>query len=134
MIYTFDKSLETGNAAIDAQHKELINAVNNLLEACAKGKGRSEIETTVKFLADYTIKHFSDEEKLQKQHNYPGYEAHKKLHDAFKAEVSAIIDDYSKDGATVGLTFKINTKVAAWLINHIKGEDKKVAAFIKNGN
>lgn len=133
MIYTFDKSLETGNAAIDTQHKELINAVNRLLEACAKGVGRAEIQTTVKFLADYTVKHFADEEKLQKQYNYPGYEAHKKLHDDFKKEVSTIIDDYTKDGATVALTFKINTKVAAWLINHIKGEDKKVAAFIKNG-
>lgn len=133
MIYTFDKNLETGNPSIDSQHKELINAVNNLLDACAKGKGRAEIETTVKFLADYTIKHFNDEEKLQKQHNYPEYESHKKLHEAFKAEVSSIINDYSKDGATVALTFKINTKVAAWLINHIKGEDKKVAAFIKNG-
>ena len=125
MIYTFDKSLETGNAAIDSQHKELINAVNNLLEACAKGMGRAEIQSTVKFLAD--------EEKLQKQYNYPGYANHKKLHDDFKTEVNAIIDDYVKDGATVALTFKINTKVAAWLINHIKGEDKKVAAFIKNG-
>ncbi len=132
MTYTFDKSLETGNSAIDAQHKELINAVNNLLDACAMGKGRSEIEATVKFLADYTNKHFSDEERLQKQYNYPEYIAHKKLHDNFKEEVNSIINDYSKDGATVGLTFKVNTKVAAWLINHIKGEDKKLAAFIKS--
>ncbi len=132
MIYTFDKSLETGNTAIDTQHKELIDAMNNLLTACAQGKGREEIKNTIKFLVDYTVKHFNDEEKLQKQYNYPDYAAHKKLHDDFKEEVKKIVEEYEQDGTSVVLTFKINNIIASWLIKHIKGEDKKVAAFIKN--
>lgn len=134
MIYTFDKSLETGNTAIDTQHKELIDAMNNLLAACAQGKGREEIKNTIKFLVDYTVKHFNDEEKLQKQYNYPDYAAHKKLHDDFKEEVKKIVEEYEQDGTSVVLTFKINNIIASWLIKHIKGEDKKVAAFIKNSN
>ena len=132
MAYTFDKSLETGNIAIDNQHKELIDAINNLLNACSQGKGRDEIKNTIKFLTDYTVKHFNDEEKLQKQYNYPDYAAHKKLHDDFKEEVSKIIDEYEENGTSVVLTFKVNNTIASWLIKHIKGEDKKVANYIKN--
>ncbi len=132
MAYTFDKSLETGNIAIDNQHRELIDAINNLLNACSQGKGRDEIKNTINFLTDYTVKHFIDEEKLQKQYNYPDYPAHKKLHDDFKEEVSKIVNEYEENGTSVVLTFKVNNIIASWLIKHIKGEDKKVAAYIKN--
>lgn len=43
MAYKWDISLETGNIAIDEQHKSLINAINELLEACSHGKGRAEV-------------------------------------------------------------------------------------------
>lgn len=132
MAYTFDKSLETGNKAIDDQHKELINAINNLLDACGQGKGRDEIKNTIKFLADYTVKHFNDEERLQKQYNYPDYAAHKKLHEDFKIEVNNIISEFEGNGTSVILTHKVNNIIASWLIKHIKGEDKKVATYIKN--
>ena len=46
MAYVWSKDLETGNAMIDSQHKELIEAINALLAACATGKGRAEIAKT----------------------------------------------------------------------------------------
>ena len=49
MAYSFDKSLETGNILIDNQHKELIDAINNLLDACGQGKGRDEIKIPLIF-------------------------------------------------------------------------------------
>ena len=67
MAYTFDKSLETGHSLIDSQHKELIAAINNLMEACNQGKGREETKNTIAFLKSYTNKHFGDEEALQRR-------------------------------------------------------------------
>lgn len=131
MAYSWDKSLETGNLEIDSQHRSLVGAVNNLLDACSQGKGRVEVEQTLKFLQDYVVKHFSDEEKLQIKSNYPDYKAHKEKHEAFKKEVNAIAEEYKKGGATIQLVAKVNSSVAGWLISHIKSEDKKVAAHIK---
>lgn len=71
MAYVWSKDLETGNAMIDSQHKELIEAINALLAACATGKGRAEVAKTTKFLYDYTSKHFGDEEALQLRYKYP---------------------------------------------------------------
>lgn len=131
MAYSWDKTLETGNPTIDEQHKSLINSINALLDSCSQGKGRSEVETTLKFLQDYVVKHFTDEEKLQIKSNYPDYKAHKEKHEAFKKVVKDIVDEYDKNGTSIQLVAKVNTSVAGWLITHIKSEDKKVAAHIK---
>ena len=132
MSYAWSKYLETGNAAIDQQHKELINAVNSLLDACAKGQGREKIVSTLKFLQDYTVKHFGDEEALQLKYKYPGYSTHKVYHEEFKKTIQQIVQEYQSTGATITLVAKVNNKVASWLINHIKREDAKVAAHIKS--
>ena len=132
MAYSWDKTLETGNPSIDEQHKSLVNAVNELLESCSQGKGRSDVEKTLKFLQDYVIKHFNDEEKLQIKSSYPDYKAHKEKHEAFKKTVDEIAQEFNKSGASIQLVAKVNSSVAGWLISHIKTEDKKVAAHIKN--
>lgn len=132
MAYTWSKELETGNASIDVQHKELIEAINKLLEACSKGQGRAEIEKTTKFLSDYTAKHFSDEEKLQLQFKYPDYKNHKQYHEGFKQVVRDISGQLTKEGPTVVLVGKVNASIGGWLLNHIKKEDVKVAAHIKS--
>lgn len=132
MAYSWDKTLETGNLAIDEQHKSLINAVNDLLNACSQGKGRSEVDKTLKFLQDYVVKHFGDEEKLQIKSNYPDYKAHKEKHEDFKKSVNEIVQGFNKSGASIQLVAQVNFAVSGWLISHIKTEDKKVAAHIKN--
>lgn len=131
MAYTFTKDLETGNQLIDTEHRQLIDAINNLLNACASGKGRSELANITKFLQDYTAKHFSDEEKLQIQSKYPDYANHKRYHEDFKKVVAGICQKLDKDGPTVALVGEVNSTIAGWLINHIKKEDVKVAKHLK---
>lgn len=130
MAYQLTKDLETGNALIDREHRELIDAINALLDSCSKGQGRNELEKTAQFLQSYTSKHFSDEEQLQRQNNYPDYVQHKKYHEAFKKTVADIVARLSVNGPTIALVGEINTALAGWLINHIKKEDKKLAAYL----
>lgn len=132
MAYTFTPDLETGNMLIDSEHRQLIEAINNLLAACGSGKGRSELAATMKFLQDYTVKHFNDEEKLQLQYQYPDYTNHKRYHEEFKKVVAGICAKLDKEGPTVALVGEVNSAIAGWLLNHIKREDVKVAAHIKN--
>ncbi|WP_312641577.1 bacteriohemerythrin [Hydrogenoanaerobacterium sp.] len=134
MAYAFTDDLRTGNATIDHQHEQLFLAINNLLDACSQGKGRAEMDKTVKFLYDYTIKHFSDEEKLQQHSQYPDYLNHKKYHESFTGVVREIMDELEQKGPSLTLVFKVNQSVGGWLINHIKIEDAKVAAHIRQHN
>lgn len=130
MAFTWTKELETGNAQIDAEHKELIQAINNLLQACASGKGRSELSHTVDFLNHYTKTHFNHEQALQKQYQYPDYVNHKKYHDWFIQVVEDISSRLKAEGPSIQLVGEINSQLGNWLVNHIKSEDVKVAKHI----
>lgn len=132
MAYDWTPDLETGNAVIDDQHKQLIRAINNLLDACSQGKGRNAMKSTTTFLYDYTSKHFADEEKLQILNQYPDYPNHKKYHEDFKKVVRDLMDQLDQEGPTIVLVGKVNSSIGGWLLNHIKKEDVKVAAHIRS--
>lgn len=131
MAYQLTKDLETGNRQIDTEHKQLIDAINNLVEACNSGKGRIEVEKTINFLANYTKTHFAHEEELQKKYKYPDYINHKKLHTEFINVVTEMQKEYKEKGVSIVLVGQVNSKVASWVIRHINKEDKKVANHIK---
>ena len=64
MAIEWTEDLATGVNKIDNQHKELFKRINNLLEACNQGRGKNEVEKVIKFLDDYVIIHFSEEENI----------------------------------------------------------------------
>jgi len=131
MPYTWSADLETGHAAIDNQHRQLIGAANALSDAHRNGKGLQEVERTMEFLVTYTVKHFVDEEKLQQTYNYPEYPAHKRLHDAFQSEIQELAEKLFQDGPTDEFIAKVYVTVGEWLFSHIKGEDFKMIAYIQ---
>jgi hemerythrin len=132
MAYQWDSSLETGHEKIDNQHKQLIAALNNLIAASAGGEGDVEIFKTLDFLTGYTIKHFSDEEKIQVEYDYPDYLIHKRYHDEFKVTVGEMTKQIQKEGPTEALIGEVTTAIGAWLLNHIKGDDFRMAAYVKS--
>lgn len=131
LAYQMTKDLETGNALIDQEHRELFAAINNLLDACSRGRGRNELEKTAQFLQSYTSKHFADEERLQMQSRYPAYPTHKSYHDAFKKTTEDLMRRLAQNGPTVALVGELNTALGGWLVNHIKQEDKKLAEYLR---
>lgn len=132
MAYSWTDDLQIGNSQIDTEHKKLISAINDLMEACNKGKGRAELKNTVEFLLSYTRTHFSNEEVLQKKYKYPDYTNHKKYHQEFINSILEIDKKLAKDGPTIALVGEVNFKLGNWFIKHIKTEDVKVSAHIKN--
>jgi hemerythrin len=131
MAYQWDSSLETGHEKIDNQHKQLIAALNNLIDASSTGKGDQEIFKTLDFLTGYTIKHFADEEKIQVEYDYPDYLVHKRYHDEFKVTVGEMTKEIQKQGPTETLIGEVTGAIGAWLLNHIKGDDFRMAAYVK---
>ena len=131
MAYQWDSSLESGYEKVDKQHKQLVVAVNNLMEASKSGKGDAAVMDTLDFLTGYAIKHFSDEEQLQIDYDYPDYLNHKRIHDEFKGKVGELVQKVRKDGPTESIIHEVSSSIGAWLLNHIKGDDFRMAAFVK---
>jgi hemerythrin len=131
MAYQWDSSLECGYELVDNQHKQLVAAVNSLMEASQSGQGDKAVMQTMDFLTGYTIKHFADEEKLQVKYDYPDYLNHKRLHDEFKVTVKGLTERLIKEGPGPELVNVVSSAIAAWLLNHIKGDDFRMAAYVK---
>ena len=53
MRYELTQDLLTGNQLIDSEHRQLFDAINALMDACAQGAGRTKINETVQFLNSY---------------------------------------------------------------------------------
>lgn len=110
----------------------LFDAINDLMDACSSGQGRNKIGETAEFLADYVDKHFSDEEDLQRKNQYPHYQAHHDFHVNYKHKIRELANSIRANGPSVKNLGEINAQ-ASVLINHIRHEDKRLAAFLKNG-
>ena len=131
MAYKWDSSLESGYEKVDKQHKQLITALNNLMDASADEKGDMAVMETLDFLTGYAIKHFADEEQLQIDYEYPDYLTHKRIHDEFKATVNTIVKSVRDEGPSQKVIGEVISTVGAWLLNHIRGDDFRMAAFVK---
>ena len=131
MILEWDQSLETGHEKIDNQHRELIQRINNLLVACTHGKGKDEVGNLLKFMGAYVRFHFSEEEALQKECNYPEFREHKAEHDEFISRLRDLEEMFFNSGATLTLVIQTNQSMMNWLRNHIGKTDKKVATFLQ---
>ncbi|GHV56568.1 hemerythrin [Deltaproteobacteria bacterium] len=126
----WDAKLETGVDRIDDQHKELCRLVDILLDRNQDFR----IEETIKFVGDYVVQHFSDEEALQVASQYPELPAHKVLHTDFikvfidlKTRYAEAEDDEEKELTIL----TINGVVVDWLRNHIMIHDRRFAEWYK---
>jgi len=129
---TWTPDLETGHAVIDNQHKQWIAAVNALFEAHKSGKGRKEVEQTMAFFVDYTIKHFNDEEELQQRYGYPAHPAHKQIHAEFKGSAREMASALYRSASTEEAISDVCLTMGRWVMNHIKAEDFQMAAYIRS--
>jgi hemerythrin len=125
-------SLSIGVEEIDTQHKTLLSHFDQLLKACETGKGINELKTLFRFLDEYVIKHFRDEEGLQRLHGYPGYAIHKLEHDSFVARLEVLKEEINREGVALHHVIETNQLLLTWLIHHISTVDVQLGKFIKN--
>ncbi|MDR1238808.1 MAG: bacteriohemerythrin [Treponema sp.] len=115
---------------IDDQHKHLIELTNGLYNACLAGTeaARVHFREAVHGTVDYVKFHFSAEEKILENIQFPGIAAHKNEHESFVIKVLADVRDFE-----AGKKFVPNIFVRYlrdWILAHIAVEDKKYADYI----
>ena len=125
------ESMAIGVPEIDRQHKELLSRFDSLLKACEAGKGMDELKKLLGFLDDYVVKHFSDEEGIQRNCSFPGYAAHKSEHDWFITRLKALKDEIKADGVAVYHVTETNNMLLKWLITHIAKLDGELGAYLR---
>lgn len=131
MPISWNEDLATGVEIIDLQHKELFARVNDLLSACMNGEGTEHVIRTIEYLQNYVVEHFEMEEEVMRTAQYAGYEQHRALHLAFRAEVEAIARDVFVNGLGAHTVVKVNRTVVDWLNHHIRRVDRAMAVALR---
>jgi hemerythrin len=126
----WDDSLSVGVKAVDDQHKELIQKVNELRDAMKVGQGKGKMESLLKFLGQYAVNHFAMEERLMTLHRYPKYAEHKKIHEDFKADFGKLAQELSSATAASLLSIQVERRLSDWLVQHIKVTDREAGQYL----
>ncbi|GFK93861.1 Bacteriohemerythrin [Fundidesulfovibrio magnetotacticus] len=113
---------------IDDQHKKLVDMINKLHDAMKGGKADAVVLGIVDEMKKYAASHFATEERHMKAHAYPEFAAHKAEHDKFVAKVLQVEAD-CKSGKCA-MSMDILNFLSNWLVNHIKGTDKKYGPYL----
>jgi hemerythrin len=132
MLVEWKDGYSVQNEVIDTQHKGLLRFTNELYGACQNGGIDEKISfiKTVQEAFNYVKEHFSTEEVMMRDVNYPKYSEHKKEHDAFIAEVLHQVkqlDNIKQIDATPFVFF-----LRDWVLNHIAVSDTQYMPYAKD--
>lgn len=130
MLLEWDNKFAIGISKIDDQHKELFQCINNLLTTMREGKGRAEVVKTLDFLEEYVIKHFNEEEELQKINDYPKYKIQHEQHEEFKNELIDLRKTFETTGVSALFVINMQQKMSKWWMNHIRDLDMDFGKFL----
>lgn len=127
-LMEWSSDYSVGDFDLDQQHQKLFKLVNRFNEAMQLGQGHALLDRVLTELVDYTVKHFSAEEKAMEQAGYPELEQHKETHRKLVQKVSEMVQRF-QSGET-RLTVEIMNFLEQWLKQHILGVDKQYGPYL----
>lgn len=125
-----------GVEEIDQAHMKLFIIIRRLTKNLSNDnyhKNRRTCVEVVKYLKQYSLEHFAQEEAYQLKIGYGGYVNHKRIHDHMRdvtipaLERKMELSDYSEDSVN-----HFAGVCAAWLTAHVMLEDQAIAGKIKS--
>jgi hemerythrin len=126
----WDNSYSVGIIEFDAQHKKLVDIINELHDAMKVGKGSAVIGTILKEMVKYTVTHFSYEEKILDLHNYPRLAGQKAEHAYYVEKINSFVKEY-ESGISM-MSIDVSQFLKDWLMKHIMGTDRDYSEFLNS--
>ncbi len=126
------ESYSVGIKLMDEHHKKLISIINELHEGISSGDSEKALRKTLSALVDYTKYHFTAEESLMTQYEYPEYSTHKESHQKLLKALSDLQHQYEEKKGGLTIILKIENFLSNWLINHILESDKKYGPYLNS--
>lgn len=116
---------------IDKQHQQWIGLINDLNESLVGTESNLYPEEAIESVLAFTRHHFSFEEYLMKDIDYPGFAQHKKAHDDFLSKLVHVQEELNA-GHYV-LRTKLTKSLKGWIESHILNEDQSYSDFLSGG-
>ena len=124
-LMEWDKTMSVGVEKLDAQHKKLIDLINEAYAAIQTHDAHAMTDLINK-MREYANEHFVYEEECLKEHAYPAFQEHKFLHAKFNNDV----DEFQRQLFEKTNLSQIFVYLSRWLTTHIMEEDKKYVPYM----
>lgn len=128
IVWTEDMSV--GCAALDNDHKILVQALNDFIEAADNDEGVFVTDGIFSVLADYTNYHFAREEKVMEACGYEDLERHKQAHEGLKEQLFDCRTRYMLN-PNAELEEEVRDFLMNWLQTHILIKDMDYRADVE---
>lgn len=129
---SWNDKLKIGVDVVDKAHARLFKIVGKLMEQMEyEPNYQNTCKESIRFLEDYTMGHFSEEEAYMRSIGYSGYEKHKRIHDKFRDVTLVSLkkrleeSDYAPEDVE-----HFSAVMAGWLTGHIMTEDQAIIGNI----
>lgn len=123
-------NLSLGNAAIDNDHKRLIDLCNRLHFMTLAGDDDQAVADVFDELLTYVRVHFAREEAMMRRLGYPGLKDHQSCHREFASRLRGFIADFDA-GPDMFDMAAFYDFVSDWLLVHVLDEDMKLIPFLQ---
>jgi hemerythrin-like metal-binding protein len=127
-MFAWDNIYSVGHEQIDAQHRRLFDIANRFHDAFVAMHGPAVLSEVFGELVDYTVTHFTDEERLLQTVGYPDIAAHRRHHE----KLVELVQTYRRqlEAGENGIERRIMEFLKAWLNGHILGTDRNYKEFV----
>jgi len=126
----WSEQFSTGSAAIDDQHRHLIQHLNHfeglLVQTNPTTEDIASIVQFLGFLEDYIDSHFSYEEQCMEQHRCPAHQKNRLAHEHFKELFHLFKNRAQKEGFRIAMLVDLNQTINAWVQDHILRVDTQL--------
>ena len=131
------EDLSVGVETIDEQHRELFDKINDLVAAVRQSACKYKIGDVIRFLEDYVVFHFGEEEKYMMRYAYPAYQSRKAQHEKFIENFNELKKELpklegGKKPGSYDLSVETNKVVVDWILDHIAKVDKSLGKFLQD--
>lgn len=128
----WDDQYNLGVEVIDKAHAKLFRIVGKLMFLVNSGEnGESACKEGLKYMENYTMKHFFEEEAYMRSIRYKEYGRHKKIHDDFRNKtLSALKWNLESEGYSPAAVQRFVGTLLGWLTGHIMTEDQAIVGKI----
>ena len=121
-------STRTALADMDAQHRELLGAVEQFDNSSTPPVQR--LEQLLAALERQCVEHFGHEERLMTEHHYPDVAAHTAVHALVRSRVEAVRARFRVEGPTDAVVTALRETVGAMLHDQMVSHDRALKKFL----
>ena len=126
-IMKWDERFDLGVETMDGQHRQLIDLMNRVHDLAHAGAGKKAVVDAINTLAEYTVKHFREEEEYMDRIGFPEAKTHKVVHERLLKTFGEHVESIEAgDGSVPDKFFSF---LQFWLSAHICNVDKKYGNF-----